>query len=294
MAVAAPSQLVAPPVASPPLHGLAAIAQTIAEPDDRWVNGLSFEPDTCEWGAPWPVDCLPLPHDDLDALYSWTGDTWGTECVDYQPFGLAFAVQRPTIGRRYSDLSAAAIRGLVATTSRQLEAEFWTGTVVPANPHLDDTGATLVDTAALTPSKALAGLVGALGNFAGGRGVIHARPEIVALWADGGGLIDIEAGKLVTKVGRHFVSSGGGYPGTGPTGHGVSEPAKSQWAFATTGPLHLRITDALVESSESDAFDRAHNRFDVIATRVAAVTWDTCGRYAVCVDGGVPSQDHAP
>ena len=176
------------------------------------------------------------------------------------------------------DFEGRARRALEAGTSKGVEREFWTGELIPENPHLAN-GAAEVVTGEYDARHALAALNQAIASCnLGSRGMIHATPYLVTLWEAEGLLVE-EGPRLVEKVMNNIVVAGTGYTGGDPDGDDAG--AGVTWAYAT-GMVQVRLGPIMVvPDTLAEALDRATNHISYRAERAASAAWDTCCHFAV-------------
>jgi len=266
------------PVPSPPLvpapFGLIATAAVVDHADERFVNGISYDPESCEDAVIWPIVCQSdqTPADDKPDPAARPG--WQT----YHPFAAIAGDVCSTFGFQAADYQARARRLLAARESKAAEAGLWSAPNLP-----DDNGrlaaaedVDVVGGGTVPRRRALAELVQYLADSNGGRGMIHARPLLVELWtADG--LIFREQNKLVTGTGI-LVVAGTGYPGSGPDGEA------GEWAFATDPVVVHRGPVFLSPEDFNDAVDKRTNTVVFRAERALAPIFAGCALGAVSVD----------
>lgn len=265
------------PIATPPRFGLVAAAPRVDAADRRWENGLTYLSECI--GAHGTGDpCDP------DQNKGGAGDK---TTVGYDPF-YVWTSQQCSAMDQGVDWAARARRALEAITPFELEAEFWTGAQAIEAGFSDNrylahpTSADVMSDAALAPDEALACLEYGIGRCPGSsEGWIHAPRNLVSIWSDAGKLT--QQGNTLRTIMGTVVVPGTGYDGSGPGGVDASDG--SVWAYAT-GPVQVRYSEAIVIGEEDLASQiaRATNDLEVIAERVAAVTWDGCCHIAVQVD----------
>lgn len=286
MAGLGPPVVVDAPPPTPPLQNLVVSGSVITEASDRWSLGFSFCPETCTQVHVWDPSCPPVtaapPQLPGKGVLKSPGELIPAQVV-YTPFILETAVSCCVRGFQTAGYEDRARMQLEAGTPKGLENEFWTGSKNPANRHLADPSApnfvALADAA--TPAKGLAALVQAISSCAsGGRGMIHATPFLATIWSELADALEVEGPRLVTKVGRHIVVPGTGYPGTSPTG--VDESGSGfVWAYAT-GVVQVRLGAVEVfPDNFAEAFDRRANTVTYRAERVAAAVWNNCCLFAL-------------
>lgn len=264
---AGPPDAVSAIPASPPRLGL--IPQLgAAEGDGAWVNGLAFNPESCGAASGVADPCESV------ARGATAGDA-NPDLVEAEPFSVWAADACSTLGFRARDWEGRARRLLLACQSRQVEAELWSGALTQSagwpNRFLTSEDSDVLTDTPATPTVGLACLEQGLAQCkCGGRGVIHATPQLVTHWA-ALGLVRREANQLVTFLDT-IVVPGEGYDGSGPYG-----PAgESQWAYATS-LVQIRLGRVDVRGGpDADGVDRTQNTAKVYAERDAAAAWDGC------------------
>jgi len=272
--VAAPKQAVSALPASPPRISLLTSAITISE-RERWESGFSYEPEACGEGntATWD----PCTNPDLD-----NGVQSGA--VDVETFAIAAVDSCSSFGSAARTWKDRAQRKLAACESNLIEAELWSGAIARSSgwankylTHLDSD--VLSDLPIEDAVQALACLEQALATCnCGSRGMIHATPQTVILWAQGGGLR--REGNLILTINDTVVVPGSGYDGSGPQQavDGAPVPAAdgSVWAYAT-GMVHIRMSPIeIIPNTPDEAMDRSANRLTYWAQRTVAATFDCC------------------
>jgi hypothetical protein len=252
--------------------------------DDRWTEGLAYEPETCV-GFTTVAACTADDMGDPDAR------TVGN--VDYVPFVVLVEDACTTLSgdRGVRDRLR---RQLDQVTSYAIAAELWTGTVAQAEsyPNLyltaPDTAAAPFDvvTASAQPMHIALGLLEqALGDcLHGQRGMIHvprlALPDASRLTA-----FRRSGSVLLTDV-DNIVVPDAGYPvGSGAEPDGQAAATATQaWIFAT-GMVTVRQTaPTVVPDLDSQAVRTRDNRRIYRAWRTVAATFDPCCRLAALVD----------
>lgn len=220
----APGIVVDAPLLTPPPTGLVQSSPLVVEGanlPDAWEGGVRFQPEVCGPPFTWAV-CS------TGATSVLPGANNHRPARDFEPFAAVAYDSCSSFGADHEERAARARRALVAKDTWALEREFWAGTVVPANPRLASSSAQTVGSG-LSPKLALATLTQALADAAAGRGMIHARPFLVTLWAS----VDLLrwAGNHWETIRGDIVVAGSGYPGTGPAAEAPT--AAAEWAYAT-------------------------------------------------------------
>ena len=260
----------------------------------RWeIGGYSITPENCVESNLWDPDCAQWPAG-IDNKPSLTvtdpADRPGT--YDVRPFAIDTVFECDAKGFQVIDFQGRVERQLAAGTSKAMEYEFATGSLVPENPNLP-TGATVLGGGAAFSAKEAFVLLGQyLSNTAhGGIGMMHAPTLVVDEWLQdfGGNAIKEQGDRLRTVNRGDIIISGTGYTGYGP---GMIVPEVGQaWVYATS-PVQYRLGSIMVFPDRiGDALDRAKNNIEYRAIRQAAVGFDPCRHAAVLVQtqfSGVP------
>lgn len=243
------------------------------------------------------------------------------ELVSYAPYQIYTTVRC----RRYEegadpDFDRKANNELQIGTTKAVECELWDGALNgAANPFCLDPNPSLVGEVGLTqilspilnatagtgevapvsPGKALASLIQALGNCGpGARGVIHAPLFVGNAW-NATDVLNRNGQILETAVAGHPVVIGAGYSGSAPLAYRslaaangfVAQPDNTAWAYATgtvqvlvTPPRPIAFDNPQVGSAHSQQSTVLENRTTVIFEREGAAVWDLCCTFAVLVD----------
>lgn len=273
-----PAFVIPAPALTPPPTSLIRTATVIEHTDDlHWASALEWSPEGC--GNAVVVDQC--------AQAAKPGARNRPNKIRFDAFGVVAYDTCGTFGFVAADYDARARRLLAATESKAVEKEWWTATLVTANPHLamnaaganGGTAATTVG-AAQTLRAGLALLVQALADGNGGMGMIHARPFLVQQWFGLDLLYRDAGGKLWTGTGNQVVA-GAGYPGTGPTGQALT--STSEWAFASdVVEVHRGPVDILGPGAPGIGnTDYVNNAVTVRAERLYALTVNGCVNAAV-------------
>lgn len=257
------------------VEAVALTAQALADGigvDERWTNGFTYLPDSCDAINPQAIQCLGSPGDKLPPD--------NADAVDYAPF-LTFGgdkCSRMDVGR---DREGRARRNLLATESWQVEAEFFDGlaskSVSPnlPNPFLTD-GTTADDATGggspLPSVRALARVEQAIMEcLHGQRAMIHAQPELVSLWQAGGAL-RLEGNVLLTVL-DSIVVPGSGYSGAGPDA--TPAAAGTSWCYGTSLVYALQGSINLLGTAP-DWLNRTTNDVTVLVERTNALVFAPC------------------
>lgn len=271
-----PREVVAAPQLAPGRRGLIPAAIEVAEPTDRWINGFAYEAESCDAAQALPIFCNPGMGD--DGYEKEPGESGGL--IEYDPWSIVGADFCTTL-ERGRDREGRARRQLAATEGFQIEAELWDGAIAQAegydNPYFAKAGvATDLGTAGVV--AAFAELEQGLAEcLHGQRGMIHAMPFTVSLWASAG-LVRVEGGLLLSTLDT-IVVSGSGYSGSAPGDPPTppADPSDAANAYAT-GLVYLR-RGPIFPADDGDMasrIDRQVNDETVFVERAAAATWSCC------------------
>jgi hypothetical protein len=312
----APTAVSPPPPVTPALNSLLASATQIND-DVRWTLGIEYWPENCVVANAWWPGCDVVSD---SSPYQVGGPAGGGATIGAEPTNITRQIYLPpefessfgcsSTGWQSVDYPGRAKRQVTNSLSNALEAEFWSGTLVPENYNLvgncplalSSTGGVLNATVSelfvpVKPQDALAMLTGALASCgAGAQGMIHAPSQIVELWAETQAL-NVDGPRLRTKSRGNIVVSGGGYPGTGPaslnaTGYSgqISGVPGQMWVYASDMVV-VRVDeptvtpDTLAEAFVIDPVTgRKTNHISFDGHQVAAAYCGTCCTFAVLVD----------
>ncbi len=260
-----------------PRSGLALLvaAPTIDSPDDRWIDSFTWQPEVADGASSSGIVCAGTAARE-------PGDQPAAEVFD--PWLVWVGERCSTKGWRARDWAGRARRALEAQQSALVAAEFWSGTigVSAGNAHLAASTAEVLSVAAVSSAVALTWLDAALTRrLANRQGMIHARPELVALWMNEQP-VRFDGNTVLSPLG-HLVVADAGYTGDGPrpTSEGALQAADStsQWAYATDIPS-FRLSAAevlpasLTEPGIGQGVDRELNNLTVWAQRIVGIQWD--------------------
>jgi hypothetical protein len=311
-----PSFEIARPPVEPPLHGLLDVAyipdlSDLPESErDRWQGGITF--------APAQTTCT----DRVVPWRGWTDsplDKAGPEAVapysDYHSYVLTYSSHCMVVPGQIDDQIKLAKDALVAGTPQAVESIFWgpnsggpladlfsdeggnfslSGSTPLVTGYGDDSCSGILnqntlgaDIVAFTPKQALLALTQALARCGlGARGLIHAPVHLAEDWA-GDQLVrlsdnnDVSA-PLITNIRGDYVVGGSGYPGTGPEGHVLQEPADGYaWAYASA-PVGVLLSEP--EEQETTLIDNRTNLHKIIVERTVAIAASTSCLFAAYVD----------
>lgn len=192
------------------------------------------------------------------------------------PFLVEARVSRYGADGPDAEVVEAVQRALDASLPKAVEAEVWTGAGIDTNRHLAQAVAdvTVLSDTALSPRRAFAAVAAGLASAnTGGPGVIHATPDVVALWSYDSAALRLSGDRLLTVVRDDLVVPGTGYTGVGPVGHESATPPENQvWCYAT-GPVSVRLgTVQVLPGERSQGLNTASNWWTFGAQRSVVVT----------------------
>lgn len=244
-------------------YGLFNAATVVDDLDARGIGtGFQIPAEDCGVVRSYDANCDTHPEKTFDE---------GLPYMEATPYWVYASRQCGTVGNRPSDIEASVRRRLVANEQREVEAQFWGGGAVAADPNLIGTaGVTTVVPGSAGSSAAIAALEDSFYDAYGYTGVIH-----IAMRAYGnlayGNLLVPSSGVLRTPMGSAW-AIGAGYGIAGPGG--AAPDAGNVWAFMTP-PVIIRRSE-IIAPSVLDTMDRIQNQYLGLAERVYAHTW-VCG-----------------
>ena len=281
-----PRTLVAAPPTRVQTHTLHGAAARPAQ-GERWTSGIVWDSPLCG-----TTGGVLLPGCDPYEITEGEGEEATTSPVKvptvdftggvYDPIVVWAAGRCSTFGDR-ARVAESVRAALLIDRHRQLEHEFWTGTLAQEdgndNPYLAKEGTVdeLHDGDPTPLAYALADLQQAIADCApGGRGMIHATVRTVALWQLLG-MVRVDGTSLVDVFGNLIVP-GVGYDGSAPGGV-VDTTGRTAWAYATG-----IVVAAFGSDLELDAVDRDVNSTEVVIEEIAGAWFDECCLTGVNVD----------
>ena len=274
--------------ASPPRVGLLASALRPDTAPERWQNGIQIVPEDCIPGV--GSEAEPPAwwcHDEVDGSPS-DAMAWPMhpEPVFYRPWFARVGITCATTAFDAGDYQGRARRKYLASESRLIERELWSGRVAQAAgfPNRYLTQLDSVELLAEQPlTSALALLQLYLADRTHGRGMIHATPRTVSFWQHAGMLR--REGNLILDVFDNIIVPGQGYYGSGPDTMQPLVPGVIEWAYATSMIVVLTEPSVtVIPDQPSEAIDRDRDRVAYQAGRVVAAFWDGCAHAAVPVN----------
>lgn len=163
------------------------------------------------------------------------------------------------------DYEGRARRLLLATQSRSIAAEFWSGTIVNAETSLTNTwlasATDLATASAIAPAKALAKLDAAVCSaLSNGRGMIHCTVEVLnRLMSDDA--VRLDGNQWVTASGNVVVSD------AGYTGDRDGQAGNTEWMVGTS-TVELTLGEIRTYSLQTEEGRRMAVRSDVNDVKV--------------------------
>lgn len=238
--------------------------------EERWLNGVVWEPITCSAASGLGPDC------DAEAASGFPkGFPEGAGLGEADPFYVYGSYVCSPVGHDVQWAQQRAALHLIAREEAAVEHALWTGDL-GNTPNL--TGATGLNSGtALDPVEAIGILEDWLAAEYGSRGVIHmtrraATSGLAAL------SLRIEGQRLVTALGTPVVA-GSGYTGTSPAGAAPS--AGESWIYASPGLFGYRSQTIEPSNRPGDLLNRANNDLHGMVERGYLLGWDPCGTAAV-------------
>lgn len=260
-------------------YGLLSPAVKVIEDGSlHWESGFTYETLGCAGLTTLHSVCSSASASGIEP----EGDLWRS----YKPFVVRVEFTCSTASRTPEELEQLARNEIDVVIQKMIEREFMSGDLaqaepeeldednnpLPRNRYLADGEVESVTTGAVKMKQALALLEDAIaytGN--GAQGVIHVPRSV----ASQGGLADNGDGVLRTGVGTPVVAGVGYSPA----------PGETTVTLYGTGPVTVRLGPVVVTPDEAyQAVNRQKNRTTYVATRTAAVTWDSCVHFSADVD----------
>lgn len=281
-------------------YGLASVVTWQTATDERWINGVRWEP-VCATGNTTVSPCITgtTAIDPPAKAATWSHQTRGAYSftvyseIDCSPPGWWDLAQER------------AAAGLTEVEAWQVERVFQTGQAAGVSnlilPNLTTTGtifhpidsSVLMQPSTLTVTGAVLDVVEGLGRleqaladcYRGGRGVIHVPIQVVNELA-AQHLITARGTQLRTTIGN-LVAVGAGYtPTIGPGG--ATPAAGTAWMFGT-GTMFGYRSELKIPGSNRESLDRSENTLRRIAERHVLIGWDCCLIAVLVTLGGEPA-----
>lgn len=287
--------------ASPPALSLLRVPGVVFDgTDERWLNGITFEPEGCNLQLdadtatadfPYWWECPPGGQNAVDANV-----TGGTKAIGDNPANVSaepywawvgFACSAMDVGLpdRRAEVEARLRRRLEACLPAIVERELWTGQVSgfsgAETPFLAD-GASVDDLGSYGYVTALAEVEQALAECScGGRHLIHVQPRVAAAWKSEQ-LVELAPSRdhLLTAMGT-VVVPGTGYPGTNP---GDVAASYSHSYIYGTGMVRVFLGTPTVGALDASTVSRDTNDVELRAERPVLAVFDPCCHVGVQVN----------
>lgn len=233
----------------------------------RFVGGVQYLPEQYQGGVFGALDPC-----NLQAGGEYMDPPANPGIVAAMPFVVWAGDRCRTIGYPSHDFEGRAQRALIASESKQIAHELWTGRQTQAsgwpNPYLASSGAVVVSAGPQTPAAALALLEEAIGELSNGQqAMIHCTRQLGSALSELGNTFRSIDGTIRTYMDTIVVPDAG-YPGTSPTG---AAAGANQWAYVTLMPTVRRSPIELAPDTIGEATNRATNEVDWRAIRYVTV-----------------------
>ena len=270
------------PRPSAPRYTLVNAATIIPVTDEHIWNGVAVYPFPSDLPDGW--DPCPPESRGSEANAAPKSSGSGTTEADFGALTVYLPITCSAFG--IGDDAEFRNRAIIAMTAREayeVEYEFWTGTTLPATPHLTDANGTVLNSGVATNLLNGLALLEEAIAATGIQGVIHATPGTVSAWSSTFQVFR-EGNQLITALGTRVVP-GYGYDGSQPENTSFSAPSGTEaWAYAT-GPIEMRRSDVFtVPGTLREALDRSTNTVTFRAERYYVTDWDTTLQAGVLID----------
>lgn len=276
MAILTNGEVIAAPAPGQRRYGLFSAATVLDDLEARGIaSGFQLPAEDCGVVRSYDANCLTHPEKTFDE---------GLPYMEATPYWVYASRQCGSVGNSPADIEASVRRRMASGEQREVEAQFWGGGAVPADPNLIGVaGVTTVVPAYPGATAAIAALEDAFYDQYGYVGTIHISMRAYANLAFGQ-LMEERGGLLRTPVGSIW-SIGAGYGIAGPGG--AAPAAGNVWAFMTP-PVLIRRSSVMVPPV-IETMDRVQNQYLGIAERVYAHTWVCDSVFAVQVPAMAPA-----
>lgn len=276
MAILSNGEIISAPPPGPMRYGLFSAATVTDDLGDRGIaSGYQFPAEDCGVVRSYDANCVTHPAKTFDE---------GLPYMEATPYWVYATRQCGTLGITPAEFEASVRRRLLANEQREVEAQFWGGGAVAADPNLTGvSGVTTVVPTAPGAAAAIAALEDAFYDTYGYVGTIHISMRAYANLTYSG-LTVRNGGTLNTPMGSVW-AIGAGYGITGPAGD--APDAGTVWAFMTP-PVLIRRSQVMARPAWEVA-DRGVNQFMGLAERVYAHSWACDAVYAVQVPYAAPA-----
>jgi hypothetical protein len=260
---------------SPPSVSLIAAALAVQEVDERWVNGIRYQPESC--GAADVFDICN--NNDPNSGFSKTVAN-NTTPITGTSLGIVAQDTCSTWGWQVADHQARATRLLLSVESFKIARELWEGNT-GLNPYLMRADLTSTVNINVNPLDAVGQLERAFYNTSPApRAMVHMSPRFLEL------LMGISGGQALRREGNVYytwmdsvVAVDKGYQGKGPGGVG------GEWAYITPIVTIRRGKVDVIPDTMAEATSRKDNKVTFFAERPFSATWNyNCPSYTLSVD----------
>lgn len=278
--------------ASPPAISLLTVPGVLvpeALRDERWINGISVDPEACNVSLDAETATADFPYwwEACGAATLPTEASIASKVIGTNPANIdaeawfawvGFACTAAQVATMADEVDARLRRKLQACLPSIVERELWSGQVATlqgaSTPFLAEDGAVDEVSVSLGYITALAELEQALAECTcGRRHMIHAQPRLVTLWRSED-LVSLAPSRdhLLTELGT-VVVPGTGYPGTSPTG--LASSYSHTWAYGT-GMVRVFTGRVTTTTADSSAVSRPTNDAEVRAETPVLSVFDPC------------------
>lgn len=251
-----PKKITAPPLL-PPEHGIVASANVGRVVEDRWLDGVTFQPTGHYSIGVSEFKCNPA---DLGALQPCT--PW----VEFFPYNLYIGVEWSSLDA--DDIDESLKAAIEIGTSSKLEDLMWNGdAAVPGNPTLSSaTPLSDIPFSALTALSYTEQWLGSSIDKIGVRGTLYMNQLVANQVYDH--FTTAEDGRLRTKIGGHLVVIGSDFHDT--------DDILDLRIVAVHGEPEIFL-ETIDNDSVTSALEevRKHNEAVAYVQRAAMVTWDS-------------------
>lgn len=256
------------------VHTLLTVPGVVVGKEEHWESGIDY--------FAFPTDVPTLWTDDLAGTFRTKTDGTTPPTPSFEPVTLYVPVSCTASGMSVDEFERRAGEVLRVTQAYGVEhalAAGITGQTTP-NPFLSDGNmATPNGATAVSARVGLSFLEEALAATGRG-GIIHVTPAVAdALQPIR--VTDDPTVPLYTGAGTP-IAVGTGYMGITPVGE--SSPSTTRDWIYVSGPVEVRIDDAVTLPEIADSLDRQFNDITYRAEKVAVVSWDTALQAGVLVD----------
>ncbi len=255
------------------------------EPEIRWEGAVRYNPEQQCTAAGATDPCAP----DMSHIPG------NPDLVEAQPAMIWAGDKCSTFGWSARDYKGRATRALLASESKQIAKELWSGTQAQAsgwpNRYLASDLANVISNGPMAVRDALSCLEQVLGECStGARGMIHCTRQMGVELSELGNTFRAVGGLILTYMNTIIVPDAG-YDGSGPDGQPAANG--SQWAYATLMVTVRRGPIDVLPGSFEEAIIRGTDDLEFRASRPAVATFPLCCHLAVevnlplCVGTGV-------